>query len=250
MPPGPRRLPLAEKLWLFQRAESARESAGDSPSGRALGRMMSMESLEHRVRNRVRMFLRHTWLVAIVGTLALGGPVAAGVYYTQEREHLRIAAGPLDARFVGVLSDQIVNEHRNLHLQLVPTDSVQGVAQAMAKGEADLAILPSDLDDTLNWPVVAILRQNVVALIVPPPVKAKPEESAAKPGKAGKGAKAQAKAAKSAKQVRQERQSREERRQRRLRRRQRQQTANSARSPILPASASASSPATKRAWTA
>ena len=189
MPPGPHRLPLAERLWLFQRTERARESAGDSPSGRALGRMMSIESLEHRVRNRVRMFLRHTLLVAILGTFALGGLVAAGVYYTQEREHLRIAAGPLDARFVGVLSDQLTNEHRNLHLQLVPTDSVQGVAQAMAKGEADLAILPSDLDDTLNWPVVAILRQNVVALIVPPPVKAKPEESAAKPAKAGKAAK-------------------------------------------------------------
>jgi TRAP-type uncharacterized transport system substrate-binding protein len=151
--------------------------------------MMIIESLEHRVRNRMRMFLRHTFLVAILGTLALGALVAAGVYYTQEREHLRIAAAPLDARFVDVLSDQIVDEHRNLHLQLVPTDSVQGVAQAMAKGEADLAILPSDLDDKLNWPVVAILRQNVVALVVPPPVKAKPEETAAKPAKAGKAAK-------------------------------------------------------------
>ena len=190
MPPGPHRLPLAERLWLFQRAERTREPAADSPSGRALGRMMSIELLEHRVRSRVRMFLRHTLLVAILGTLALGGLIAAGVYYTQEREHLRIAAGPLDARFVGVLSDQIVSERRNLHLQLVPTDSVQGVAQAMAKGEADLAILPSDLDDTLNWPVVAILRQNVVALIVPPPVKPKPEESTAKSGKAGKAAKA------------------------------------------------------------
>jgi TRAP-type uncharacterized transport system substrate-binding protein len=199
MPPGPHRLPLAERLWLFQRAERAREPAGDSPSGRTLGRMVSFESLEHRVRNRLRMFLRHTLLVAVLGTLALGALVAAGVYYSQEREHLRIAAGPLDARFVGVLSDQITNEHRNLHLQLVPTDSVQGVAQAMAKGEADLAILPSDLDDTLNWPVVAILRQNVVALIVPPPVKVKPEESAAKPGKAAKGGDKSAKPGKGSK---------------------------------------------------
>jgi TRAP-type uncharacterized transport system substrate-binding protein len=161
---------------------------------------MSIETLEHRVRGRVRLFLRHTWLVAILGTLALGALIAAGVYYTEEREHLRIAAGPLDARFVGVLSDQIVNEHRNLHLQLIPTDSVQAAAQAMTKGEADLAILPSDLDDALNWPVVAILRQNVVALIVPPPpVKAKPEETAAKPGKAGKAAKGADKGAKAGK---------------------------------------------------
>ena len=37
----------------------------------------------------------------------------------------------------------------------------------MSKGQADLAILPSNLDDSLNWPVIAILRQNVMALIVP-----------------------------------------------------------------------------------
>jgi TRAP-type uncharacterized transport system substrate-binding protein len=160
---------------------------------------MSIEMLEHRVRGRVRLFLRHTWLVFIFGALVLGGLIAAGVYYTQEREHLRVAAGPLDARFVGVLSDQIVNERRNLHLQLIPTDSVQAAAQAMTKGDADLAILPSDLADTLNWPVVAILRENVVALIVPPPVKAKPEESATKPGKAGKAAKGGDKSAKSGK---------------------------------------------------
>ena len=49
----------------------------------------------------------------------------------------------------------------------------------MTKGQADLAILPSDLDDTLNWPVVAILRQNVIALVVPaaaPAATPKPEE--------------------------------------------------------------------------
>ena len=39
----------------------------------------------------------------------------------------------------------------------------------MSKDQADLAILPSNLDDSLNWPVVAILRQNVMALIVPAP---------------------------------------------------------------------------------
>ena len=38
---------------------------------------------------------------------------------------------------------------------------------AAGKGQADLAILPSNLVDSLNWPVVAILRQNVMALIVP-----------------------------------------------------------------------------------
>src|SRR4029077_14591265 len=47
------------------------------------------------------------------------------------------------------------------------------------KGEADLAILPSQLDNALDWPVVTILRQNVMALIVPAVGGTKVEESAA-----------------------------------------------------------------------
>jgi TRAP-type uncharacterized transport system substrate-binding protein len=199
LPGPPHRMPAAEKLWLFQRAE--RSSGAANGASKRFG-TMSIESLEHMVRNRVRTFLRHTWLVTVLGTLALAALIAGAVYYTQEREHLRIAAGPRDAAFVQVLSDQIAAEHRSLHLELVPTDSPQATAQAMSKDEADLAILPSDLHDALDWPVVAILRQNVMALIVPPPAaanKAKPEESTAKSGQAGKAGKSADKSAKAAK---------------------------------------------------
>jgi TRAP-type uncharacterized transport system substrate-binding protein len=152
----------------------------------------------------MRGFFRHTWLVALLGTLILAGAVAGAIYYSQERDHMRVAATPLDARFVQVLSDQIADQHRDLHLQLVPVSSTQGAAQAISKGEADLAILPSDLDDARNWPVVAILRQNVMALIVPAPApaaaKPKPEEAAAsKPAKTAKAAKSKGKSAKAAK---------------------------------------------------
>jgi TRAP-type uncharacterized transport system substrate-binding protein len=190
MPSGPHRPPVAQRFWLFRRTQGAGGPAGAAP-GPGSTKAMNFGSLEHMVRGRVRMFLRNTVLVTIVGTIVLGAAVWAGVYYTAERDRLRIAAGPLDTRFVGVLSDQIANEHRDLHLELVATNSTQGAAQAMTKGQADLAILPSDLDDTLNWPVVAILRQNVIALVVPaaaPAAKPKPEETAAatKPAKSGK----------------------------------------------------------------
>ncbi|HEY4737727.1 MAG TPA: TAXI family TRAP transporter solute-binding subunit, partial [Xanthobacteraceae bacterium] len=145
---------------------------------------MSYESLEHMVRSRVRMFLRHTWLVTILGTLLLGAAVWAAIHFTMARDYLRIAAGPLDARFVHALSNQLATDHRNLHLQIVPTTSPQATAEAMSKGEADLAILPSQLDNALDWPVVTILRQNVMALIVPAAGATKVEESAAtKPAK-------------------------------------------------------------------
>ena len=145
---------------------------------------MSYGSLEHVVRSRLRMFLRHTWLVTILGTLLLGAAVWAGIHFRMATNHIRIAAGPLDAKFVHALSDQLATAHRNLHLQIVPTTSPQTTAEAMSKGEADLAILPSQLDNALDWPVVTILRQNVMALIVPAVGGTKVEESAAtKPAK-------------------------------------------------------------------
>src|SRR5215467_5777651 len=169
------------RFWLFRRARTANE---DVLPGHALGRTMSYESLEHVVRSRVRMFLRHTWLVTTLATLLLGAAVWAAIHFTIARDHMRIAAGPLDARFVQALSSQLATAHRNLHLQIVPTTSPQATAEAMSKGDADLAILPSQLDNARDWPVVTILRQNVMALIVPGAGGTKVEESTAtKPAK-------------------------------------------------------------------
>ena len=129
---------------------------------------MSIESLEHMVRSRVRMFLRHTWLVTVFGTIGLGALLWASFYFSTEGDHMRIAAGPVDAKFVRALTTQIAKSRRHMSLQIVPTQGSRQTAQAISKGEADLAVLPSNLDDSLNWPVVAIVRQNVMALIVPP----------------------------------------------------------------------------------
>jgi TRAP transporter TAXI family solute receptor len=126
------------------------------------------------------MFLRHTWLLSILGTVILGAACWAGFYYTTKADHMRIAAGPSDSKFVQALSDELVKEHHNLRLQLVPTLGAKGTAAAMSKGQADLAILPSHLDESLDWPAVAILRQNVMALIVPAPGAAKKGKKSAK----------------------------------------------------------------------
>src|SRR6516165_6900034 len=184
--------PMAMRFWLFRRARTANEDAFVASAGRAT---MSYESLEHMVRSRVRMFLRHTWLVTILGTLLLGAAVWAAIHFTMARDYMRIAAGPLDARFVHALSNQLAADHRYLHLQIVPTTSPQATAEAMSKGEADLAVLPSQLYNARDWPVVTILRQNVMALIVPAAGATKVEESAAtKPAKktSAKGGKSKA----------------------------------------------------------
>jgi TRAP transporter TAXI family solute receptor len=146
---------------------------------------MSYESLEHVVRSRVRMFLRHTWLVTILGTFLLGAAVWAAIHFTMARDYMRIAAGPNDAKFVEALSGQIAQARHNLHLKFVAAAGPQEVADDMKNGKVDLAILPSPANESLKWPVVAILRQNVMALIVPAPASGKKGKKSAKVEKMG-----------------------------------------------------------------
>jgi TRAP-type uncharacterized transport system substrate-binding protein len=171
------------KLWLAQRFGLVGKTSSAMP-GHASGNTMSTEPLEHIVRNRVRRFLRHTWLVTILGTIILGAGVAAAIYLTTAPTVMRIAAGPADSantKFVQVLTQKFGDDRDKIKLQLIATGGPKESAQAMAGGNADLAILPSTIGNSPDWPVVAILRQNVMALIVPAPatpITAKKETSA------------------------------------------------------------------------
>ena len=166
---------------------------------------MSMQSLEHTVRNRVKMFLRHTWLVTLVGTLMVGALVWAGVHYTLQATLMRIAVGPPDssnAKFVDVLSKLIVQSHERVNLKVVATDGATSSALAMADGRADLAVIPTTVSNSPDWPVIAILRQNVMAFIVPAPAQpptTPPATSAPAPAKAAAKPAAPAKSSKKAK---------------------------------------------------
>jgi TRAP-type uncharacterized transport system substrate-binding protein len=71
-----------------------------------------------------------------------------------------------------VLANTLGKSHDRLQLQVVTTDSANASAQALNNGSADLAIIPTTIGKSPDWPVVAILRQNVIALIVPAPAPA------------------------------------------------------------------------------
>jgi TRAP-type uncharacterized transport system substrate-binding protein len=164
MPPGLPHQPLAMRLWLSRRSGGA---SGTDSAGHSSGRSMSIGSLEHMMRNRFRMFLRHTWLVTILGTIALVGVIWAAFYYSTRDTVMRIATGPGSAKIVQVLANTLAKSHDRLQLQVVTTDSANASAQALNSGSADLAIVPTTVGKSPDWPVVAILRQNVIALIVP-----------------------------------------------------------------------------------
>ena len=141
------------------------------------------------VRSRVRLFLRHTWLVTILGTLIFAGAIAAAFYESTKPTTMRIAAGPTDganAKLVDLLIQDFAQDHDNkLRLQLVPTAGPKESTQAMTDGHADLAILPSTVGNSPDWPVVTILWQNVMAFVVPAPGAA----AASSGGKKAKAAK-------------------------------------------------------------
>ena len=187
MPPGPsHRPPLAMKLWLWRRFGRNKESEPSSAApAHALTAAMSLEALGHTVRNRIRAFLRHTRTVTILGMIILGGLIWAALHVTLAPTEMRVAAGPpgsADVKFVEMLSHKFAVEHDRVQLHLVATDGPKASAAAVANGEADLAVLPSTLANSPDWPVVAILRQNVMALIVPTqPPPAPPKKEAALP---------------------------------------------------------------------
>jgi TRAP-type uncharacterized transport system substrate-binding protein len=201
---------MAMKLWLVRHFGRGKKADAAAP-GHASARPMSMESLEQIVRSRVRMFLRHTWLVSILGTIVLGGCVWAAFYLVTAPTVMRIAAGPAgsaNVELVQVLTQKLAGERDKVRLQLVATGGPKESAEALRNDKADLAILPSTVGNSPDWPVVAIMRQNVMALIVPAPAESPAKKEAAAPEKkeasapekkekAGKGAKAAKSAASS-----------------------------------------------------
>jgi TRAP-type uncharacterized transport system substrate-binding protein len=149
-----------------------------------------MESLEHLVRSRIRMFLRNTWLVTILGTAIVAGGVWLAFHFTSENAVMKVAAGPaggVDARLVEFLAKKFAHDRETVKLELVATSGPAQSAQALADRSADLAILPANVGASADWPVVAILRQNVMAFIVPAPAAATP--APATPGEAKPSAK-------------------------------------------------------------
>jgi TRAP-type uncharacterized transport system substrate-binding protein len=177
------------KLWLAQRFGGAGRTLPSAPA-HAAGK--AMESLEHLVRNRIKLFLRNTWLVTIVGTVILVGVVWLAFYLISEDTVMKVAAGPagsVDVRLVEFLAKKFAHDGDSIKLEVVTTSGPAQSAQAITDHSADLAILPPDVGASADWPVVAIVRQNVMAFIVPAAATPTPAPTAPTTGEAKPAAK-------------------------------------------------------------
>jgi TRAP transporter TAXI family solute receptor len=114
--------------------------------------------------------------------LAVVGALAAGYYFAMRPVTLRIAVGPAnsdDLKVVQALTQAFNNQqHSQVRLRPIQTDSAAASANLLGEGKADLAIIRGDLDVPKNAQAVATLRKNVVVLWVPPPPKTKGKKAA------------------------------------------------------------------------
>ena len=144
---------------------------------------MDLHALEYRAESRMRRMLRHTWLVAIGGILALVGLTAAALYFASQPTILKVAVGPPnseDLRVIQTIAQHFARERTAIRLRPIIKDGAAQSAAALDSGEADLAVVRRDVAMPQAGRAVAILRKNLVMFVAPAPAAA---ASKAKRGK-------------------------------------------------------------------
>src|SRR6266849_4988456 len=119
---------------------------------------------------RLRMLLRHIWLFGIAVVLMLSGTAAVAYYFASLPTHLKIAVGPPESddwRAVEAISNQLKRERSNFRLNIMVAGGSAEASKAIDRGDADLAVVRSDLGIPKDGAAIAILRKNVVVLFVP-----------------------------------------------------------------------------------
>src|SRR5438132_2901412 len=103
---------------------------------------MSEEIFVQRADRRLRLMLRHTWLMGIAGTLLLVGAAAAAFYFASRPTTLKIAvaAGSEDMRVVQAIAQHLARDAAAIRLQVVSRATSVESGAAIEKGEADLAV--------------------------------------------------------------------------------------------------------------
>jgi NMT1/THI5 like len=182
--PGPKLLTLPMKLWLarmfgWKLNEVTRDAL--TPRDRVISTSgIDPDELEELTRRPVRMILRHTWLITFVALFVLAALIVGTIYLTAGPTTLKVAVGPRDSedvRLIDALAEKLRHEHAPIRLGLIKMDGPTGIHDFVHKPEYDLAVVAGSADMSADWPVVAILRQNVMLLMVPAPGARDPKKS-------------------------------------------------------------------------
>jgi TRAP-type uncharacterized transport system substrate-binding protein len=121
---------------------------------------------------RLRIMLRQPWLITLGILLLLGSLIGASLYFESQPTTLRIAVGPAngeDARLVQGIAQQLTRDRAAIRLRPILKDSSADSAAAIDADQADLAIIRRDRGYPKRGLAIAVLRENVVVMIVPAP---------------------------------------------------------------------------------
>jgi TRAP-type uncharacterized transport system substrate-binding protein len=132
---------------------------------RIFGPMSSRES-----RRRLRIMLRQTWLITLGVVLLFGSLVGASLYFESQPTTLRIAVGPPngeDARLIQAITQQFARDRAAVRLRPILKDNTADSAAALDADQADLAVIRRDRGYPRQGLAIAVLRENVVVMIVP-----------------------------------------------------------------------------------
>jgi len=116
--------------------------------------------------NRRRVFL--IILTCVLACLAVGA-VAGWFFFA--RITLRVATGPMGSdgqKFFAAFVRTVADAHPRVRLKLVPTADREASEKALVAGKADLAVVRSDMLTSSEVQTIAILRRDVVGLVIPP----------------------------------------------------------------------------------
>lgn len=124
-----------------------------------------------RARRRLRLMLRQTPLVLLLGVFIVTGLAGAAFYFNDRPTTLRIAVGPAgseDARLVHAIAQQFGRE-RGSSIRLAPVvkEGPGAAARALQAREVDLAVVRRDVGYPASGQAVVVLHDNVAVLVVP-----------------------------------------------------------------------------------
>ena len=121
---------------------------------------------------RLRLMARNAWLLGLGGVLLLAGLIAVSFYIAGRPSTLRIAipyGDGEDMRLVQALAQQFARDRASIRLRPVIAEGPAQSAAELDAGRAELAIVRADIGLPQEGQAVAVLRHNLVAIMVPAP---------------------------------------------------------------------------------
>jgi TRAP-type uncharacterized transport system substrate-binding protein len=116
--------------------------------------------------------VRNAWLIGLGGVLLFAGLSAVAFYIAARPSVLRIAiphADGEDMRLVQALAQQFTRDRASIRLRPVVAEGPMQSAAELDAGRVDLAIVRADISLPREGQAVAVLRHNLVAIMVPAP---------------------------------------------------------------------------------